>query len=776
MVNVKAKSPWPYRVAKYVMRFGTAKFSLLFLIIASVIAVIESALVLYWFDGEVTFKGVLPTLFFTIISGPLLLYFMFELIARLQASRVELTKAISKLEALHKQDALNAVDLNKNIEELNHQIEERKRAELQRKDAIRLLQQEIEERKKTERSLYDQSVLLRSCFDCSPDIIYYRDENGCFAGCNSSLEALTSMSEKEMIGLTPWDVYTKEVAEKVVASDKEVLSTNASISYDIWLTFPDGMKRLYEFKKVPFFNEDGKRIGLLGFGRDVMERKLAQDALEQASRDKTSFISTISHELRTPLNGIVGISRMLQESRLSEQQRKHAEVIYACAITLGNIFNDIIDLDRIERDKLEVNLEGIELSALVNELATVSELQASQKGLRFEFSHNLPDILWVRTDPTRLRQVLWNLLANAVKFTLDGNVELHVDCQMAGDSVWLDFEIKDSGIGICEDEVDNIFSMYYQVDRSEVRSGTGTGIGLAVSKKLVDALGGQIEVYSELNKGSVFTVSIQADVIEEPEKAKDVIDMPELRILLVEDVELNINVACSILDKMGHTITVARTGTEAIEKYQPAEFDLLLLDIKLPDMTGFDVAAQVQEDDPDCPPMIALTANVVKSKEAYLDQGLSDVIAKPIRIEQMVEVFSKIFVGDEQKEQAKIGSKQVKVHAQNVLDTDFIEQMLQAIGYDCMLENLALFDRIIADYVSALDAALAINDDKEVGAQAHKIKGSAASIGLKNIQMIANDIQEIEEDDWQDKLHGRVEKLKIGCHDDVNVLKAWLAE
>ena len=576
MVNVKAKSPWPYRVAKYVMRFGTAKFSLLFLIIASVIAVIESALVLYWFDGEVTFKGVLPTLFFTIITVPLLLYFMFELIARLQASRVELTKAISKLEALHKQDALNAVDLNKNIEELNHQIEERKRAELQRKDAIRLLQQEIEERKKTERSLYDQSVLLRSCFDCSPDIIYYRDENGCFAGCNSSLEALTSMSEKEMIGLTPWDVYTKEVAEKVVASDKEVLSTNASISYDIWLTFPDGMKRLYEFKKVPFFNEDGKRIGLLGFGRDVMERKLAQDALEQASRDKTSFISTISHELRTPLNGIVGISRMLQESQLSEQQRKHAEVIYACAITLGNIFNDIIDLDRIERDKLEVNLEGIELSALVNELATVSELQASQKGLKFEFSHNLPEILWVRTDPTRLRQVLWNLLANAVKFTLDGNVELHVDCQMAGDSVWLDFEIKDSGIGICEDEVDNIFTMYYQVDRSEVRSGTGTGIGLAVSKKLVDALGGQIEVYSELNKGSVFTVSIQADVIEEPEKVKDTIDMPELRILLVEDVELNINVACSILDKMGHVITVARTGTEAIEKYQPAEFDSLI--------------------------------------------------------------------------------------------------------------------------------------------------------------------------------------------------------
>ena len=193
-------------------------------------------------------------------------------------------------------------------------------------------------------------------------------------------------------------------------------------------------------------------------------------------------------------------------------------------------------------------------------------------------------------------------------------------------------------------------------------------------------------------------------------------------------------------------------------------------------MTGFDVAAQIQEDDPDSPPMVALTANVVKSKDAYLEQGLSDVIAKPIRIEQMVEVFSKIFVSDEAQNQSQTGSRQVKLHSHNVLDTDFIEQMVQAIGYDCMLENLALFDRIIADYLSALDAALEVNDDKEVGSQAHKIKGSAASIGLKNIQMIANDIQEIEEDDWRDKLDERVKKLKTGCHDDVNVLKAWLAE
>nr|WP_230425576.1 aerobic respiration two-component sensor histidine kinase ArcB [Saccharobesus litoralis] len=753
------------------------KTSLIFIAVAILVTLGETSFINYWIDEGVAYRDYISGMVLTLVIAPWLLFFVFELISRLQDSREELTQAIFELEDLRTQDRLSTEYLRKNIEKLNFEIEERKRAELQREEAIALLQQEIEERKRTERHLYEQSVLLRSSFDCSPDIIYYRDENGRFAGCNKSLEALTGMTEREMIGLTPWDVYPKDVAEQVIDSDEECFASNTSLSYDIWLTFPDGMKRLYEFKKVPFFNEDGKRIGLLGFGRDVMERKLAQDALEKASRDKTKFISTISHELRTPLNGIVGISRILQQEKLSFQQAKHVKTIYACAVTLGNIFNDIIDLDKIERDRLEINNTVVDLANLTEELATVAELQAEQKGLQFKFKHNLPLELWSVADPTRLRQVLWNLLANAVKFTLKGCVELRVDCQISNGAAWIDFEIEDSGIGIDENEIANIFAMYYQVDRKEVSASMGTGIGLAISKILVDAMGGQIEVYSEMNKGSVFTVSIKVDLAEKPPEPLSEVDIPPLHIMLVEDVELNVQVATALLEKMGHTIEVAMTGQAAKELYRPDTFDLVLLDIRLPDMTGFDVAAYLRETYDELPPMVALTANVVKSKEAYTDKGLEDVIAKPIQLNQLESVFARLFdrrtpIEPLNKQALQSASSQTD----KVLNQEFMSQMIETIGLERIQDNLVLFEKLIADYLVVLDTNLIAGDKDEIGSQAHKIKGAAASMGLKNIQEIANQIQETDTPAWWDNLEPRVNLLKKGCDNDIEVLKAWLKE
>ncbi|WP_111979861.1 aerobic respiration two-component sensor histidine kinase ArcB [Algibacillus agarilyticus] len=777
MAQKRKGSRWPENIAKIIKQFGPVKTSLIFIALAIMLTLTETSLVNFWLPEDNRFRDYISGMILTLVIAPWLLFFVFELITRLQDSREELTQAIFELEDLRTQDRLSTEYLRKNIEKLNYEIEERKRAELQREEAIALLQQEIEERKRTERHLYEQSVLLRSSFDCSPDIIYYRDENGRFAGCNKSLEALTGMTEREMIGLTPWDVYSKEVAEQVVDSDEECFASNTSLSYDIWLTFPDGMKRLYEFKKVPFFNEDGKRIGLLGFGRDVMERKLAQDALEKASRDKTSFISTISHELRTPLNGIVGISRMLQESLLSSEQTKQVKTIYACAVTLGNIFNDIIDLDKIERDRLEINNQVIDIANLTDELATVTELQASQKGLTFNFKHNLPTELWSVADPTRLRQVLWNLLANAVKFTLKGVVELRVDCQLNNNTAWIDFEIEDSGIGIDENEVDNIFTMYYQVDRKEVSASSGTGIGLAISKILVDAMGGQIEVFSEMNKGSVFTVSIKIQLAEKPAEPMGNIDIPPLNILLVEDVELNVQVAQALLEKMGHTIEVARTGQEAIDMFRP-EFDLVLLDIRLPDMTGFDVAKHYMDNYEELPPLVALTANVVKSKEAYTDKGLQDVIAKPIQLSQLKSVFASLFDKNNTNTTALPTPSNLAPSSavDKVVNTAFMSQLIETIGSERIEQNLVLFQQLISEYLAVLDSNLCAGDQVEIASQAHKIKGAAASMGLKNIQELANQIQETETPAWWDNLEPRVNLMKKACVDDLAVLITWLEQ
>lgn len=775
MLKKTTRLSWPERVAKVVNRFGTLRVSLFFFMLALGITFVEVTVLNYFLYGEVEAKSYLDPVLLTLLTMPWVLYFISELIRRLERSREHLTQVIEQLEALRKQDKASALNLRHNIQQLNYEIEERKRAELQREEAIRLLKQQIEERQKTQQNLIEQSILLRSCFDCSPDIIYYRDENGRFSGCNRSFEELTGKTEKEMIGLSPWDVYSEEIAEKVVASDREVLATNASLSYDMWLTYPDGSKKLFLIKKVPFFNNEGKRIGLLGFGRDIMEKQKAQEALEKASRDKTAFISTISHELRTPLNGIVGISRILKDSKLTKEQHNYVNTIFACAVTLGNIFNDIIDLDKIERKKLAINYEPVELSGFVFELNSVASLMAEQKHLEFSFNSNVPEGTWVQADTTRLRQVLWNLLANAVKFTLKGDVQFNVECHIRNTFAWVDFEIIDSGIGIPEQELENIFTMYYQVDRKEVRAGTGTGIGLAISKILVDEMGGQIEVYSEMNEGSTFSVSLKLDLIEAPESATTESTVNGLSILLVEDVELNIVVANSILKKLGHSVVVARTGQQAIDAFTVGKFDVVLLDIQLPDMTGFDVLQHWQDIGTQLPPVVALTANVIKTKEEYLEKGMADVIAKPIKIENVHKVFNRLFADQEGQviEATAIRTDNNQDYA--VLDVDFLEQMLDTIGYDQLEQNLELFEKLIAEYMQILDSVLCAKDQDEIGKQAHKIKGAAASMGLNHIQKIANLIQITDSPAWWENLDDRVEQLKHACEDDLQVLKQWMA-
>lgn len=182
-----------------------------------------------------------------------------------------------------------------------------------------------------------------------------------------------------MVGLTPWDVYSKEVAQQIVDTDQKVFADNQAITYEQWLEYPDGHRNYFELRKVPFYSKDGRHLGLVGFGRDITERKRHEESLEKASRDKTTFISTISHELRTPLNGIVGLSRMLLDTQLNEEQRHHMQTINVSAITLGNIFNDIIDMDKFDRRKLELYPSTLNFEQFVAEMESISALMASQK-------------------------------------------------------------------------------------------------------------------------------------------------------------------------------------------------------------------------------------------------------------------------------------------------------------------------------------------------------------------------------------------------------------
>lgn len=282
------------------------------------------------------------------------------------------------------------------------------------------LQHEIDQREQAQIELEQQSALLRSFLDASPDLVYYRNENEEFSGCNRAMELLTGKSEKQLIGLKPEDVYDEDIAKKVIETDEKVFRHNVSLTYEQWLVYPDGRKACFELRKVPFYDRVGKRHGLMGFGRDITERKRYQDALENASRDKTTFISTISHELRTPLNGIVGLSRILLDTELNQEQLNYLKTIHVSAITLGNIFNDIIEMDKLERRKVQLDNQPIDFTGFLTDLENLSGLLVQPKKLDFTLEHqpNLPHK--ILADGTRLRQILWNLIGNAVKFTQKG--------------------------------------------------------------------------------------------------------------------------------------------------------------------------------------------------------------------------------------------------------------------------------------------------------------------------------------------------------------------
>ncbi len=580
----------------------------------------------------------------TMLSAPWVLYFFSELIKQLENSRTNLKEVVSQLESLREEDVFLNRELQSNIRQLNHEIEQRKQAQEEREALFKDLEKEIQDKSEQEAQARRLSTLLRSIIDASPDLIYYRNEEGRFAGCNRIAELMTGKTEQELLGLTPKDVYEEELARQIVASDHEVLETNASITEELWLRFADGRRRYFEMKRVPFFDKDGNRLGLLSFGRDMTERKQAENAAAKASTDKTRFIATISHELRTPLNGIVGLSRMLRDTELSEEQFNWVSTIYASAITLGNIFNDIIDLDKLDRDKLELSLKTISLKDFTEELSSIIRLLAADKQLELKTTINEPLPRLVEIDGTRLRQILWNILFNAVKFTQKGHVSLTVSSTKPdGDKAYVTFVIEDTGVGIPESEIDKIFAMYYQVDHPDHQSATGTGIGLAICKQMVDLMKGEIHVSSKVGKGTRFEIVLPVQISNSPMKVAQ-LQVTGLNILLVEDIELNVMVAKALLEKLGQKVDVAMTGQEAIDKVRENQYDLILLDIQLPDMTGFDVASTIIEEDLVMQtPIVALTANVIKKRDEYLENGMDDVIAKPIKKSRVIEVFNELF-------------------------------------------------------------------------------------------------------------------------------------
>ncbi len=639
------------------------------------------------------------------------------------------------------------------------------------------LKEEMARREQAQIELEQQTSFLRSFLDASPDLVFYRNIDQQFSGCNRAMELLTGKSEKQLIGLTPKDVYDEDAATKVLETDEKVFRHNVSLTYEQWLQYPDDRKACFEIRKVPYYDRIGKRNGLMGFGRDITERKRYQDALENASREKTTFISTISHELRTPLNGIVGLSRILLDTDLNQEQLKYLKTIHVSAITLGNIFNDVIEMDKIERRKVQLDNQPLDFTSFLADLENLSGLLAQPKGLKFIMDPTFPLPHKIITDGTRLRQILWNLIGNAVKFTQQGEIVVRVAYEA---DETLRFDVADSGIGIPPDEQDKIFAMYYQVkDQNGGKPATGTGIGLAVSRRLAQRMRGDITVSSVPGAGSCFTVTIQAPRVAEDaedDMPEDDMPLPALHVLLVEDIELNVIVARSVLEKLGNSVEVAMTGSAALEMFDPDEFDLVLLDIQLPDMTGLDVAREIHQRfaHRTIPPLVALTANVLKDKKEYLDAGMDDVLTKPLAVPALTAMIKKYWDDQQSDPEGEINHVDEKKLA--LLDVPMLEQYLELVGPSLINQGLDMFEKMMPGYLAVLDSNMMARDQKGITEEGHKIKGAAGSVGLQHLQQLAKQIQSPELPAWWDNVQEWIDELKHEWLHDVAVLREWVKQ
>ncbi|KXO14045.1 Aerobic respiration control sensor protein arcB [Moritella sp. JT01] len=777
MMKIRA---WAQYYVDMLTKLGVIRFSIFSAATVIFFSITIQASINYILRGEVKLDDLYAAILFASVVTPWVVFFLSIVVQQLEDSRKRLSKMVYKLQEVRARDLQLQQELQVNLIELNDEFEERKKAEADRNQAFKDLENEVFQREQAQLVVEERSALVRSFIDSSPDLVYYSNERGQFSGCNLSMEALTGKVEKELIGLTPFDAFDTEIAAKFAATDKAVLSTQLPETYEQWLTYPDGHKACFELRKVPFFGQRNEYIGVLGYGRDITERKKYQDALEKASRDKTTFISTISHELRTPLNGVVGLSRILLDGSLNDEQRQHLNTIYVSAQTMGNIFNDIIDLDKFDRRKFEIVNQPIEFRSFLNDIKTLALLQAEQKGLVLEFDvfGDIPD--FINADGTRLRQVLWNLVSNAVKFTDSGEVSIRVfTSEEAGNKIGLTFEVEDTGIGISSEGQDKIFAMYYQEQGS--KRATGTGIGLSVAKSLMTAMGGDIWVSSELGQGSCFTIEFDVDGVESLQNSADVeSEQTKLSILLVEDIELNVTVCTAILNKLGHTVEVAVDGRSAIQMAEKNAYDLIFLDINLPDISGFEIIKILRKNTAlELPPVVALTANVINNRQEYIEKGMDDAISKPLSINAVTGVITRLLRSVDQGKKPKVNYTAVALAderemLEEYLDIDLLQQYLDTLGKEILLQSVCLFEQTMPHYLAILNSNLTARDQDAIVDEAHKIKGAAGSIGLVRIQQVSQLAQSPEQPTWWENIDDWVEQINTEYLHDVKRLKNWI--
>jgi PAS domain S-box-containing protein len=525
------------------------------------------------------------------------------------------------------------------------------------------LQTDIAERTGTERGLEERKRFLNTLIENIPLAIVVVNHEGDVQMCNPAFETLFRYSQKEILGRQMVDLVTSPETRTELLDNKMNLLTGLAIHCVTQRSRSDGSIVDVEVQSVPL-KIKGKRTGALLLYQDITERKLAEEAMrhameaaEAASRAKSEFLANMSHEIRTPMNGILGMTELTLDTQLDSDQREYLGMVKTSADALLVLLNDILDFSKIEAGKLDLDVTEFSLRESMGETIKILGLRAQQKSLELGWraAEDVPEYL--AGDLGRLRQVLVNLIGNALKFTARGEIFVLVEkLRDLPEEVELHFSVRDTGIGIVKDKQSEIFAPFTQADGSTTRLYGGTGLGLGIAARLVEMMGGTIWVESEAGCGSTFHFTARFVIAENQNQAEHAsgIDLQQpvgeqklpLHVLLAEDHPINRLLARRLLEKFGHTVTVAENGQEALAAIEHERPDLVLMDVQMPLMDGLEAMRAVRRNEQATGrhlPIIALTAHAMKGdRERCLDAGADEYLTKPIRESELFAALGRM--------------------------------------------------------------------------------------------------------------------------------------
>ncbi|MDR1856099.1 MAG: PAS domain-containing protein [Desulfovibrio sp.] len=519
-----------------------------------------------------------------------------------------------------------------------------------------------------------QRALLDTMTSSSPDLISYVDDGMRYLAVNPRYTTLTGRNEAEHIGKTPADFFDEKNVAKIHAGFNLAVRTGKPALAEGVVAFADGHREYLDIVRTPIFDSKGRLVGVLNVGRDVTERvkvendlRAAQAKLEialsdahKASESKSIFLARMSHEIRTPMNAIIGMTSIAKR-KLSEASASYTEIlthiiqIEQSSTHLLGLLNDILDISKIEAGKIELSDEIFDLQALADNVVSIIKPRCNDKRITLVKEFKSIENTIFSGDSLRLRQVLINLIGNAVKFTPEFGI---ITFSVKGidndrDRTLIHFSVCDTGIGIPENAIENIFNPFEQGDGNITHKFGGTGLGLSISRSIVNLFGGELKVQSEVGIGSDFNFSIwlrqeYSTPVTSTHYKKDVMHYIGKRMLLVDDVDINRIIVIELLTDTGINIDVADDGVDAVEKFQKSPIDyysIILMDVQMPKMNGYEASLAIRNldrSDAKTIPIIALTANAFKEDiDMAISKGMNAHLAKPIEADKLMETLDR---------------------------------------------------------------------------------------------------------------------------------------